>query len=582
MTAADAPTLNILTRVYGQDYSSAVYWDVLTDSYRNFVQKFTENGSRHILDYTAASEGVNMYARNYIIQQLNELSSGRIETETIGNLLNVVGRLPGYLPGENPAFAISAHYDSAAGSPGANCDGSGIAAVLELARVLSKYEWPLDIYFIAFNGLFTQSFMDGSPQVANEFMQRELEFLMIYNVDTLLVQDPTVPVDERIQFGYAEGPYHNGQYWADLARQLSNNIGMNRIVPKPSSIFYLWELSDQYPFYQRGFNVMCAFESGLAYDGSYQNSNDRWNNRDYLYSLGRETTAVIGASIAYTMSRGLGQSVTSNHEFTLASGSIEQIYITVTTPTVVNVSARWYGGISSFYLFNPSGALISTREYNHTSAWEPMDVLNRPVTEIGQYTLIVYNSDFRVVGYEVNVSIDTDIENNGVLDSREYWIDSDLFNRDQDSDGLSDAEELLLGTDSNLVDSDNDAMPDKYEVDNGFDPRDPSDGNGDEDQDGLTNAQEYSGGLNPFSDDSDNDMMPDLWELENGLNPLVNDADLDLDQDGVSNLDEYLNDSDPQEPEPMEIPTELFVLPVILVAVTGAFVYILRRKDPWT
>jgi hypothetical protein len=580
--SSDSP-VTFLPRVYGQDFSESVYWSVSESNYRGFVQKLTENGSRWIMDYSMASEGNNMYARNYIIQQLHDLSNGRIETEVVGNCLNVVGRLPGYLPGNNPAFAVSAHYDSAQGSPGANCDGSGIAAVLELARVLSMYEWPLDIYFIAFNGLFTFSGMEGSPQVANMFQQRGINLLMLYNFDTLLVQDPSLPVDERVQIGYPVGSYYNGQYWAELARQMSNNIGTNRIVPVPSSSFYLWSSSDQYAFYERGFsNVMCAFESGRAVDSAYHSTTDQWDNRNYRYSLGVETTAVIGASIAYTMSRGLGKPLLNSFDFTLASFVDKHIYITVTTPTFVNISARWFGGTSSFYLLDPGGSVVSSREYNHTSAWCPTEVMSQYVTQNGQYTLIVHNSDSRVVGYELNVSMETDIEGNGILDSKEYWIDSSLFNSDQDSDGLSDAEEILLGTNMTLADTDHDGMPDKYEVDNGFNPRDPSDGGEDADGDGLTNAQEYMAGLNPFSPDTDNDGMPDLWELEHGLDPLVNDAGLDPDGDGLTNLEEYLNNSDPQTPQPMEIPRELVIAPIAIVALIGAFVYIRRRKDPWS
>ena len=574
-----SPGIN--TRVYGEDYSAEVFAEVSLSRYMGYVEKFTENGSRWIMDYSMSTEGANMYARNYIIQQFEELSNGRIETEIIGNYRNIVGKLPGYLPGDNLAFAVSAHYDSAQGSPGANCDGSGIAAVLELVRVMSMYEWPLDIYFIAFNGLLSLIGMEGSPQVAMEFQNREIELLMLYNVDTLLVESGGLPSDERIQFGYSPEGYHTGRYWADLARQMSNINGQNLIVQIPASSFYLWHSSDHYPFYQRGYPVMCAFESGIADDDQYQGSNDRFENRQYRYSLGREATSAIGASIAYTMGRGLGEQVQILSDFTLRGDAWERVYVTVTTPTIMNVSVRWFGGTSSFYLVDPQENLVAAKEYNSTSAWEPLEVFSQYVTEVGQYTLFVYNSDIRVVGYEVNVTIEADIEDNGVVDSQEHWIDQALFDTDQDADGLSDAEEILLGTDMLLVDSDSDAMPDKYEVDNGFDPRNPADGNEDFDSDGLSNAQEYTGGLNPFSEDSDNDQIPDLWELEHGLNPLEDDADLDFDEDGISNLEEYLNDTDPQEPEPMEVPTELIVTPILLIAVIGAFVYIRRREDPW-
>jgi len=44
----------------------------------------------------------------------------------------------------------TATYDIESKAPGANDDGSGTAAVLELARVMSKYEWRNTIVFIAF------------------------------------------------------------------------------------------------------------------------------------------------------------------------------------------------------------------------------------------------------------------------------------------------------------------------------------------------------------------------------------------------------------------------------------------------
>ena len=47
---------------------------------------------------------------------------------------------------------ISAHYDSAEDSVGANDNGSGVAAVLELARILKDTEMPYNVKFILFSG----------------------------------------------------------------------------------------------------------------------------------------------------------------------------------------------------------------------------------------------------------------------------------------------------------------------------------------------------------------------------------------------------------------------------------------------
>jgi hypothetical protein len=90
------------------------------------------------------------------------------------SLLNVVGRVPGRVPGSG-TFVLCAHYDATGGrtvypepgrtwhwqtdpAPGADDNGSGVASVLECARVLSELEFDCDIEFALFcaeeQGLF--------------------------------------------------------------------------------------------------------------------------------------------------------------------------------------------------------------------------------------------------------------------------------------------------------------------------------------------------------------------------------------------------------------------------------------------
>ena len=47
---------------------------------------------------------------------------------------------------------FNAHYDSVKKSPGADDDGSGVAAVMAAAYVLSKFEFNHNIEFILFSG----------------------------------------------------------------------------------------------------------------------------------------------------------------------------------------------------------------------------------------------------------------------------------------------------------------------------------------------------------------------------------------------------------------------------------------------
>jgi hypothetical protein len=98
---------------------------------------------------------------------------------------------------------------------------------------------------------------------------------------------------------------------------------------------------------------------------------------------------------------------------------------------------------------------------------------------------------------------------------------------------------LLNQLDPNNPDSDGDGAFDGWEVDNGFDPQDESDGELDGDFDGLNNTGEFDAGTDPGDSDTDMDGMPDGWEVSNGLDPLVDDSGLDLDIDGLSNLEEF-------------------------------------------
>lgn len=69
-----------------------------------------------------------------------------------GDLVNVLGVLPGK-DSALPALAILAHYDSVPNSPGAADDGSGVAALLEIARALKAGPQPeRDVLFVITDG----------------------------------------------------------------------------------------------------------------------------------------------------------------------------------------------------------------------------------------------------------------------------------------------------------------------------------------------------------------------------------------------------------------------------------------------
>jgi len=562
-------------RVYGRDLSFKIWSDVSESSYRNYVRRVTENGSRWIIAPWHFSEQ-NEEAREYISEELSSVSHGRIDVEIIGEYQSIVGRLPGYFQIDAPAIMIGGHYDSVPDAPGANDDGTGIAAMLEIARVMSQYEWPLDIYFGAWNA--EEIGLRGSGEVASEFRNRGIDILVYYNVDMLLVPDED---DKTVLMVYPDYYYQIGQYWADLTVQMSNTYGNGIIEPVVSTDFAPWPRSDHMSFITRGFSSsLFAAESGGINDVWYHQSTDVWNNPAYDYAIASEAVKSIGAAIAFIQSRAYQKPFSGDTSFTLQPDHEKNIYVTITKDTSINVASRWWSGGATFSIYDPQGILIGKIIFDNASPWESSIVLNTTVVDQGVYRISVYNHLGTTTGYEVSWSYNSDVDNNGISDSEEFWFDTALFSSDQDSDTLSDAYEMIIGTNWQSTDSDLDQLPDSWEIEYGLDPLDPSDALHDEDGDSLTNLEEFEYGSNPILVDSDYDKLPDNWEIENGLNPVRDDASEDPDNDYITNLEEYRAGTDPNyaEVKPLDIILASIVVPGSILALVAVSIFTYRRR----
>ena len=141
---------------------------------------------------------------------------------------------------------ISAHYDSAEDSVGANDNGSGVAAVLELARILKDTEIPYNIKFILFSG--EEKYMLGSRWYVGKLTEDERKQIIgVINIDTIA---------EKSNLGYMamiEGNKRpdNAEYDDEGLKKLAelNKNSMSELFT-PSDRFFLTMAtnSDHYPF----------------------------------------------------------------------------------------------------------------------------------------------------------------------------------------------------------------------------------------------------------------------------------------------------------------------------------------------
>jgi hypothetical protein len=170
--------------------------EVNADSLQSYIKTMVSFGTRSTVSSTTDRlRGIGA-ARNWVLMKFREIavaSGGRmtalLDTTTYPadgrrvksdiDLGNVVATLKGADANDNRIFIISGHLDSRRtdvmngtdDAPGANDDGSGSAAVLECARVMSKHSFPATIIFVTVSGeeqgLLGSTYMARKARVQN-------------------------------------------------------------------------------------------------------------------------------------------------------------------------------------------------------------------------------------------------------------------------------------------------------------------------------------------------------------------------------------------------------------------------------
>ncbi len=539
--------------VYASDFAESVYDDVSEDSYRSLIIELTSIGPRPY-----GSEN-NTKARDWIVSKIADFTENKAEVSIFGHYKSIIAKLPGTAREDGPCIMVGGHYDTVATAPGANDDGTGVATALELARILSKMQWPIDIYFVFWNA--EELGLWGSFEASQSFAANETDILVYYNVDMLLVQDPERPTDQRVDMTYYDGldaSFHDAQFWAELIRVMNANLDSPIINPRSHLGFPYWDYSDHRSFQRAGYkSVLFAFETGAHIDDAYHTANDTWDNPQYDYGIAADTVSSIGASIAFVLSSPPGQLTMERVQTTLSVGTQEQYFIEGTMPTELIIQYNWTGSTSpAIEVLDPQGIPLSNMVFQLAGS---MGTISIELHDLGMHTITISNIGDSTSDVDLVLSYDLDVDGNGIPESEEPWLseflkdsDNDLLsdadeelmgtnklNNDTDADGLLDGFEVYMyGTNPILIDSDSDDMSDGFEVEFGLNPT-QKDGQFDLDNDELTNVDEYVLGTLVNVSDTDQDGVPDGWEHRMGLDPLYNDALFDSDGDLILNIDEY-------------------------------------------
>jgi hypothetical protein len=212
-------------------------------------------------------------------------------------LKNVVATLKGTDPDDDRIIMISAHLDSRATidndstgfAPGANDDGSGVAAILELLRIMSAKEFSATIVFMAVSGeeqgLYGAKFMAAKAKKENWNIIAMINNDMIGNSgssETLLndnmrvrVFSEGIPAYETDQMA-GQRKYTSGEN-DSKARQLARYIketGERYVEQLSVSLIFRNDRygrgGDHSPFCQEGFTAVRICEYNENYDRTHK------------------------------------------------------------------------------------------------------------------------------------------------------------------------------------------------------------------------------------------------------------------------------------------------------------------------
>ncbi len=211
---------------------------------------------------------------------------------------NVICRLNGY-SGSDSVCILGAHYDDIIsspgnpilGAPGADDNASGVAATLEIARIMKQYNYgpAYNIEFIAFAA--EELGLNGSRDYAQKSKNSEKNIICMINND--MVSYCTLPED---QWKVSLQKYSNSNWFTALANDI---IGNFTILTAVESTQYI-ALSDSYPFYQQGYKAVFFIEH--QFTPYYHTLNDSVSSTNKYYAA--EMTKISLGMLIYLNGNG--------------------------------------------------------------------------------------------------------------------------------------------------------------------------------------------------------------------------------------------------------------------------------------
>jgi len=232
------------------------------------------------------------------IQRVLEEAGYAVKTQPFSSRGLTLQNLEVELPGSTLAdeiIIVGAHYDSVEDSPGANDNASGVAALLELARLFSGTTPLRTLRFVAFANEEAPFFYTnemGSHQYAGHAKQRGEKIMAMISLETL-GSYTDAPGSQRYPFPFNLAYPDTGNFVGFVGNLASRTLVRRAIkifrettpfpsegVAAPSWIEGIhW--SDQWAFWEEGYPAIMITDTALFRYGPYHTTADTPEQLDY-------------------------------------------------------------------------------------------------------------------------------------------------------------------------------------------------------------------------------------------------------------------------------------------------------------
>lgn len=239
------------------------------------------------LNAAAAYIAKNWEEQDYAVQrqeyEARGVKSANLEIEVQGTTL------------ADEIILIGAHYDSVLGSPGANDNGSGVAALLEISRLLKSRNQARTIRFVAFTNEEPPFFLRrdmGSSVYASRARSRKENIVAMLSLETLGYYSEAP--------GSQQYPFPFSFFYPDTANFIGfvGNLGSRQLVQQSLAAFRRhanfpsegtaapgwitgigW--SDHWSFWRKGYKAIMVTDTALFRYRYYHTAGDTPEKIDY-------------------------------------------------------------------------------------------------------------------------------------------------------------------------------------------------------------------------------------------------------------------------------------------------------------